>query len=147
MGRSLRGQRLNATAPFGHWGTQTFIAGLRCDGLIAPWVLNGPINRAAFDTYIETQLVPELKPGDVVILDNLSSHKSPRAAELLKAKGAWFVFGENRPLDAFLFPQTPAALQPGSEPHRNGLLKAQIPPQAHRSQNHRRIVEGRGRNM
>lgn len=92
MGRSLRGQRLNATAPFGHWGTQTFIAGLRCDGLIAPWVLNGPINRAAFDTYIETQLVPELKPGDVVILDNLSSHKSPRAAELLKAKGAWFLF-------------------------------------------------------
>ncbi len=62
--------------PFGHWGTQTFIAGLRCDGLIAPWVLNGPINRAAFDAYIETQLVPELKPGDVVILDNLS-HKVP----------------------------------------------------------------------
>jgi transposase len=91
-GRSLCGHRLHATAPFGHWGTQTFIAGLRCDGLIAPWVLNGPINRAAFDTYIETQLVPELKPGDVVILDNLSSHKSPRAAELLKAKGAWFLF-------------------------------------------------------
>ena len=91
-GRSRRGQRLNATAPFGHWGTQTFIAGLRCDGLIAPWVLNGPINRAAFDTYIETQLAPELRPGDVVILDNLSSHKSPRAAELLKAKGAWFLF-------------------------------------------------------
>lgn len=92
MGRSLCGQRLNATAPFGHWGTQTFIAGLRCDGLIAPWVLNGPINRIAFDTYIETQLVPELKAGDVVILDNLSSHKSPRAADLLKAKGAWFLF-------------------------------------------------------
>lgn len=92
MGRSLRGQRLNATAPFGHWGPQTFIAGLRCDGLIAPWVLNSPINRAAFDAYIETQLVPELKPGDVVILDNLSSHKSPRAAEMLKAKGAWFLF-------------------------------------------------------
>ena len=91
-GRSLCGQRLNATAPFGHWGKQTFIAGLRCDGLIAPWVLNGPINRVAFDTYIETQLVPELKAGDVVILDNLSSHKSPRAADLLKAKGAWFLF-------------------------------------------------------
>lgn len=91
-GRSLRGKRLAATAPFGHWGSQTFIAGLRCDGLVAPWVLNGPMNRAAFDAYIETQLAPELQPGDVVILDNLSSHKSPRAAELLKAKGAWFLF-------------------------------------------------------
>jgi len=91
-GRSLRGTRLAATAPFGHWGSQTFIAGLRCDGLIAPWVLNGPMNRAAFDAYIETQLAPELQPGDVVILDNLSSHKSPRAAELLKAKGAWFLY-------------------------------------------------------
>jgi len=49
------------------------------------------MNRAAFDAYIETQLAPELQPGDVVILDNLSSHKSPRAAELLKAKGAWFL--------------------------------------------------------
>ncbi len=91
-GRALCGARLAATAPFGLWGSQTFIAGLRCDGLIAPWVLNGPMNRAAFDVYIETQLAPELQPGDVVILDNLSSHKSPRAAELLKAKGAWFLF-------------------------------------------------------
>ena len=55
-GRALCGDRLVADAPFGHWGTQTFIAGLRCDELIAPWVLNGPMNRAAFDTYIETQL-------------------------------------------------------------------------------------------
>ena len=91
-GRARRGARLRATAPFGHWGTQTFIAGLRCDGLIAPWVLNGPINRTAFDTYVETQLAPELAPGDVVILDNLSSHKSPRAAETLRARGAWFLF-------------------------------------------------------
>lgn len=91
-GRSRCGARLRATAPFGHWGTQTFIAGLRCEGLIAPWVLNGPINRAAFEAYIETQLAPELNPGDVVILDNLSAHKSPRAAEALKARGAWFLF-------------------------------------------------------
>jgi transposase len=91
-GRSRRGIRLKATAPFGHWGSQTFIAGLRCDRLIAPWVLNGPMNRLAFDAYIETQLAPELSPGDVVILDNLSSHKSARAAEILKTKGAWFLF-------------------------------------------------------
>ena len=91
-GRARRGQRLRATAPFGHWRTQTFIAGLRCDGLTAPWLLNGPIHRAAFECYIETQLAPALKPGDVVILDNLSSHKSPKASQHLKDKGAWFLF-------------------------------------------------------
>lgn len=91
-GRSLRASRLNATAPFGHWVTQTFIAGLRCDALIAPWVLNGPMSRAAFDAYVETQLAPELNPGDLVILDNLCSHKSPRAAASLNARRAWFLF-------------------------------------------------------
>ena len=91
-GRAKRGERLRAAAPFGHWGTQTFIAGLRCDELVAPWVLNGPMNRAAFDTYIETQLAPVLQQGDVVILDNLSSHKSERAAAMLREKGAWFLF-------------------------------------------------------
>ncbi len=91
-GRARRGHRLTATAPFGHWGTQTFVAGLRCDKLIAPWVLNGPMNKAVFEVYVETQLAPELSPGDVVILDNLSSHKSPRAAEALRARGAWFLF-------------------------------------------------------
>lgn len=91
-GRSPRGQRLKANAPFGHWGTQTFIAALRCDGLTAPWVIDKAMNRAAFDTYIETQLAPTLKAGDVVILDNLAVHKSAKAAEALKAKGAWFLF-------------------------------------------------------
>jgi transposase len=91
-GRAKRGERLRASAPFGHWGTQTFIAGLRCDELVAPWVLNGPMNRAAFDTYVETQLAPMLQKGDVVILDNLSSHKSEKAAAMLREKGAWFLF-------------------------------------------------------
>ena len=91
-GRSPCGERLAADAPFGRWGTQTFIAGLRCDGLTAPWIINGAMDRAAFDTYIETQLAPTLQPGAVVILDNLSVHKSPRAAEVLRARGAWFLF-------------------------------------------------------
>jgi transposase len=91
-GRSRRGQRLVADAPFGHWKTQTFIAGLRCAGLVAPWVLDGAMNREAFDVYVETQLAPTLAPGDVVILDNLSAHQSPRAAAALKARGAWFLF-------------------------------------------------------
>ena len=91
-GRSRRGQRLVADAPFGHWKTQTFIAALRCTALTAPWVLDGPMNRDAFDLYIETQLAPTLEPGDVVVLDNLSAHKSQRAAQALKARGAWFLF-------------------------------------------------------
>lgn len=91
-GRSLRGTRLHTDAPFGHWGTQTFIAGLRCHGLTAPWVIEKAINRPAFDTWIETQLAPTLSKGDIVILDNLAVHKSARAAECLKDHGAWFLF-------------------------------------------------------
>jgi transposase len=91
-GRARCGERLRASAPFGKWGTQTFIAGLRLWGLTAPWVLDGPMNRVCFDAYIETQLAPTLNKGDVVILDNLSSHKSERAVQCLKAKGAWFLF-------------------------------------------------------
>jgi transposase len=91
-GRARIGARLRAKAPFGHWGTQTFIAGLRCNGMTAPWVIDRPMNRAIFDTYIETQLAPTLQPGDVVILDNLSSHKSSKAEAILKQRGAWFLF-------------------------------------------------------
>jgi transposase len=91
-GRSLRGHRLAADAPFGHWRTQTFIAGLRCEKLTAPWVLDGAMNRDAFDAYVETQLAPTLSPGDVVVLDNLAAHKGPRAAQALRARGAWFLF-------------------------------------------------------
>jgi transposase len=91
-GRSRKGQRLKAKAPFGHWGTQTFVAALRCDGLTAPFVINKAMNRAAFDTYVETQLAPTLQKGDVVILDNLAVHKSAKAAACLKERGAWFLF-------------------------------------------------------
>lgn len=91
-GRSPRGTRLEADAPFGHWRTQTFIAGLRIDELSAPWLLDGPMNRAAFELYIETQLAPMLQPGDVVIADNLSSHKSTYAQDVLKSQGSWLLF-------------------------------------------------------
>ena len=91
-GRSPCGTRLEADAPFGHWRTQTFIAGLRVDELTAPWLLDGPMNRAAFDVYIETQLAPALQPGDIVIADNLSSHKSAYAQNLLKKQGSWMLF-------------------------------------------------------
>ena len=91
-GRARRGARVRDHAPFRHAGTQTFIAGLRYDGLVAPWLLDGPMNRAAFDVWVETQLAPELGKGDVVMLDNLAVHRSPRAAEILRANGAWFLF-------------------------------------------------------
>lgn len=91
-GRARVGERLKASAPFGHWGTQTFIAALRCQALTAPWVIDKPMNRVTFETYVETQLAPTLNPGDVVILDNLSSHKSEKAAAILRERGAWFLF-------------------------------------------------------
>jgi hypothetical protein len=74
-GRCHRGERLRGSVPHGHWKTTTFVAGLRITGLAAPFVLDRPINRVAFETYVEKVLVPELKPGDIVIMDNLSSHK------------------------------------------------------------------------
>jgi hypothetical protein len=91
-GRSRRGQRLRMSAPFGHWTTNTFIAGLRCNELSASWVIDGPITRLAFEAYIETQLAPTLRKGDVVILDNLAVHKSERAAQCLKQRGAGSYF-------------------------------------------------------
>lgn len=91
-GRAAVGERLYGAAPFGKWGTQTFIAGLTHDALIAPWVIQGAINGPAFETYIETQLAPALAPGTVVILDNLSVHKSQRAAQALRQRGCWFLF-------------------------------------------------------
>jgi transposase len=91
-GRSRKGQRLRMSAPFGHWKTHTFIAGLRSSELSAPWVIDGPITRLSFEVYIETQLAPTLHQGDVVILDNLAVHKSEKAALCLKQRGAWFLF-------------------------------------------------------
>jgi len=91
-GRARRGRRLKASAPYGKWGTQTLIAGLRHEGLSAPWVIHGAMNRAAFNIYVETQLAPTLAPGDVVILDNLSVHKSARAQAAIRARGAWMLF-------------------------------------------------------
>ena len=91
-GRCPRGERLYGSAPFGRWHTQTFVAGLTCDALIAPWIISGAMNGDAFDTYVETQLAPVLAPGTVVILDNLATHRSPRAAASLRQRGCWFLF-------------------------------------------------------
>jgi len=102
------GKRLIDHAPFGHWHTQTFIAGLAQDGLIAPWVLDGAMNRDCFEAYVTYQLAPALRPGQIVVADNLSSHKSTRARNLLRAQGNDLIFLPP------LFPRL--------EPDRDGLL-------------------------
>ena len=90
-GRAPRGQRLVGHVPWGHWKTTTFLAGLRHDRIVAPLVLDGPINGAAFRAYIEQFLAPTLGPADIVIADNLGSHKVAGVREAINATGAEFV--------------------------------------------------------
>jgi transposase len=91
-GRAPRGQRLVAAVPHGHWKTSTFVAGLRTGGLTAPLVVDGAINGDIFRAYVEQVLAPTLKPGDIVILDNLSSHKVAGVREAIEAKGASIIY-------------------------------------------------------
>jgi transposase len=91
-GRCLRGERLRIGVPHGHWKTTTFVGALTLRGFIAPFVLDGPINRDAFETYIEKVLCPALQPDDIVIMDNLSSHKSPAVREMIEAAGARLLY-------------------------------------------------------
>ena len=91
-GRCPRGQRLVAMRPHGHWHTLTFVAALRCDGLTAPCVFDGPINGPRFLAYVEQCLLPTLRAGDIVILDNLSSHKSAAVRAAIERVGATLRF-------------------------------------------------------
>jgi transposase len=91
-GWSPQGKRLIAHVPHGHWKTLTFLAGLRHDGIIAPFVLDGPINGEAFTAWVRHCLVPALAPGDVVIADNLGSHKGLPARQLIRSTGAHLLF-------------------------------------------------------
>ena len=87
-GRSPRGERVVAAIPHGHWKTTTFIAALRHDRITAPCVFDGPINGVSFLAWVEQALVPTLSAGDIVIMDNLSSHKVAGVREALEAVGA-----------------------------------------------------------
>ena len=91
-GRSLRGTRLVAAVPHGHWKTTTFLAALRTRGLTAPLVIDGAVNGEIFLAYVEQHLRPTLRPGDVVILDNLSSHKRAGVREAIEEAGATLMF-------------------------------------------------------
>jgi transposase len=91
-GRCRRGERLRMGFPHGHRKTTTLIAGLRTSGMVAPMVLDGPINGDWFQAYVAQVLVPELRPGDIVIMDNLSSHKRAAIRELIEAADARLLF-------------------------------------------------------
>jgi transposase len=91
-GRAPVGQRLRADAPFGRLCTQTFVAGLTADAIIAPWLIEGAMNGALFADGVATQLAPVRAPGTVVILEHLSTHKVAPAAQTLRRAGCWFLF-------------------------------------------------------
>ena len=91
-GRAPRGERLRASIPHGHWKTTTFVAGLRLSGMVAPMVLDGPINGVSFQAYVEQVLVPELKEGDIVVMDNLGSHKGAKVREAIEAAKAQLLY-------------------------------------------------------
>ncbi len=91
-GWARRGLRIKAKVPHGHWKTMTFLAALRHDRVDAPWLLDGPINGDCFRLYVQKVLVPTLRPGDIVILDNLGSHKSTDVRHAIRAAGARLFF-------------------------------------------------------
>lgn len=91
-GRAKRGERCRAGVPHGHWNTTTFTAGLRIDGIAAPMLLPGPMDGDAFRAYVEKVLVPELKPGDTVIMDNLPAHKVAGIRKMIKGAGASLLY-------------------------------------------------------
>ena len=91
-GRCPKGERLAGSAPFGHWRTSTFVAGLRYDGIIAPLVMDCPMNGLIFQMYVRDCLAPELRPGDTVIMDNLGSHKSVAVRDAITERRAHLLF-------------------------------------------------------
>ena len=91
-GRAPKGKRLRVAVPHGHWKTTTFVAGLKLTGMVAPMVLDGPINGASFLAYVEQILLPELSPGDIVVMDNLGSHKGKAVGKAIEAAGAKLLY-------------------------------------------------------
>ena len=91
-GWAPRGQRIKAKVPHGRWQTMTFMAALRHDRITAPWLFDGPINGEAFRLYVDNVLVPTLRLGDIVIMDNLGSHKGDAVRRAIRAAGAHLFF-------------------------------------------------------
>ena len=118
-GWGRRGMPLKGKAPHGHWRTMTFIAALRCEGIIAPFVLDGPVNGVRFLAYVQQILVPALRVGDIVVMDNLGSHKAKATRQAIGNAGARLFF------------------LPPYSPDRAGLRQTQETPQTGRGENHR----------
>ena len=91
-GRAPKGERCRASIPHGHWKTTTFVAGLRLSGMTVPCVLDGPMTGAAFLAYVEQMVAPTLKPGDIVIMDNLPAHKAGGVRAAIEAVGATLLY-------------------------------------------------------
>jgi len=91
-GWTWRGERLKDFTPHGHWKTLTFLAALRDDAVVAPYLIDGPINGALFQAYVDEQLIPVLRPGDIVVLDNLGSHKGAGIRQAIRSAGARLMF-------------------------------------------------------
>ncbi|MFV0302567.1 MAG: transposase [Paracoccus sp. (in: a-proteobacteria)] len=143
-GWAPRGDRLIMDAPFGSWGTQTFIAGLTADAVIAPWVIKGAMDGPAFATCVEKVLVPKLAPGTVVILDDLATHKNAAAAKAMRDAGCWFLFLPPYRSGPQSHRDQSNALS-NAWRSRSHILKAQGPPQAHRCEVVQRNVRGHRR--
>ncbi len=127
-GRAPRGERLRAAIPHGHWLTTTFVAGLRNTGMVAPMVLDGPINGSLFQDYVEQVLVPELRPGDIVVMDNLGSHKGAGVRAAIEAAGANLLYlppysPDFNPIE-LAFAKLKAALRTAAERSLDGLWAA-----------------------
>jgi transposase len=127
-GRCKRGERLRMSLPYGHWKTTTLVASLSTQGIIAPMVYDGPINRLVFETYIEQVLVPQLQAGDIVIMDNLSSHKGVKVRQLIEETGATLLYlppysPDLNPIEN-AFSKLKALLKKAEERTVNGLWKA-----------------------
>jgi transposase len=125
-GRAEKGKRCVASVPHGHWQTSTFIAALRHDGVEAPWLLDGPMNGEAFLEYIRAVLGPTLAPGDIVVADNLSSHKVAGVREAIETRGATLLFlppysPDLNPIENF-FAKLKALLRKASLRTFDGLL-------------------------
>jgi transposase len=127
-GRCKKGERLCMSLPYGHWKTTTLVASLSTQGIIAPMVYDGPINRLVFETYIEQVLVPQLQAGDIVIMDNLSSHKGVKVRQLIEETGATLLYlppysPDLNPIEN-AFSKLKALLKKAEERTVDGLWKA-----------------------
>lgn len=124
-GRGPRGERVEGMVPHGHWHTTTFLAGLRADGIVAPFVIGQAMNGCIFRTWVERVLAPELRPGDVVVMDNLGSHKVAGVRQAIEARGATLLYlppysPDLNPIEQ-LFAKLKALLRAAAERSRDAL--------------------------